>query len=78
MSLRSYCKSTNRRSSLSRSIWSPTASGIMLALYASGDPSPKMHDTLATMITSRRDTSELVARSRNRSRSSLREASFSM
>jgi hypothetical protein len=50
----------------------------MLALYASGDPSPKMHDTLATMITSRRDTSELVARSRRRSRSSLREASFSM
>jgi hypothetical protein len=37
-----------------------------------------MQDTLATMITSRGDTSELVARSRSRSRSSLREASFSM
>ena len=37
-----------------------------------------MHDTLATMITSRRLTSELVAASRRRSISSLIEASFSM
>jgi hypothetical protein len=37
-----------------------------------------MHDTLATTITSRRDTSELVADIRNRSISSLIDESFSM
>ena len=37
-----------------------------------------MHDTLATTTTSRRDSSDPVARSRSRSMSSLMEASFSM
>jgi len=37
-----------------------------------------MQDTLATMITSRRETSELVALRRRRSRSSLRAASGSL
>jgi len=37
-----------------------------------------MHDTLATTITSRRETSELVAEIRSRSISSLIEESFSM
>ena len=37
-----------------------------------------MHDTLATMMTSRRSKSERVADSRSRSISSLMIASFSM
>ena len=37
-----------------------------------------MHDTLATTITSRRDTSELAVAMRMRSISSLIEESFSM
>ena len=37
-----------------------------------------MHDTLATTITSRRDTSELVVAMRSRSISSLIDESFSM
>jgi hypothetical protein len=37
-----------------------------------------MHETLATTMTSRRDTSELVAAIRRRSISSLIEESFSM
>ena len=37
-----------------------------------------MHETLATMMTSLRLTSELVAASRSRSISSLIDASFSM
>ena len=37
-----------------------------------------MHDTLASTITSRRDTSELVAAIRSRSISSLIYESFSM
>jgi hypothetical protein len=49
-----------------------------ILLYISGDPNPKMHETLATMMQSRRVIKALVAASRKRSISSLIEESFSM
>ncbi len=56
----------------------PTASMSTCLRYSSGEPRPKMHDTLATMSTSRRVSSAIVARCRSRSTSSLIEESFSM
>ncbi len=46
--------------------------------YASGEPSPKMHETEATTTTSDRSNIERVAEWRRRSMSSLIVDSFSM
>ena len=43
-----------------------------------GEPSPKMQETEATTMQSRRDERLVVVESRSRSRSEFREASFSM
>jgi len=48
----------------------------MLRSYVSGEPRPKIAETLATMITSRRANSAAVAARRRRSISSLIEESF--
>ncbi len=50
----------------------------MFVSYVSGEPSPKMHDTEATTITSRRANTAAVAAWRRRSTSWLIAESFSM
>ena len=46
--------------------------------YSSGEPRPYMHDTLATIITSLRDSRDAVAACLSLSISSLIEESLSM
>ena len=70
--------STSLRSTSSRSVISPFFSMSIRRSYFSGEPRPKMQDTLATTITSRRPNSEAVAEWRRRSISWLIEESFSM
>ena len=50
----------------------------MFISYVSGEPRPKIAETMATMITSRRANSAAVAAWRRRSTSSLIAESFSM
>ena len=78
VSLREYWMSTSLRSVASRSIISPFLSSSISRSYFSGEPRPKMQDTLATTIVSRRPNSDAVAAWRRRSISSLIEVSFSM
>ena len=78
VSLRVYWMSTSLRSVASRSIISPGLSMSIIASYFSGEPRPKMHETLATTIVSRRPNSAAVAAWRRRSISSLIDESFSM
>jgi hypothetical protein len=61
-----------------RSIHSPTLNSCIWRRYSSGDPMPKMHETEATITTSRRARSDAVAAWRRRSISSLIDESFSM
>ena len=70
--------STSLRRTPSRSVISPRFSMSISRSYFSGEPRPKMQDTLATTITSRRPKSEAVAECRSRSISWLIEESFSM
>ena len=70
--------STSLRSTASRSTISPVFSSSIMRSYFSGEPRPKMHETLATTIVSRRPNSDAVAEWRSRSISSLIEESFSM
>ena len=76
--MREYWMSTSLRSTASRSVISPRLSISIRRSYFSGEPRPKMQDTLATTITSRRPNSEAVAEWRRRSISWLIEESFSM
>ncbi len=76
--MREYWMSTSLRSTASRSVISPRLSISIRRSYFSGEPRPKMQDTLATTITSRRPNSEAVAEWRSRSISWLIEESFSM
>ena len=77
-SLRLYWSETSLRSSSSRSTNPPLTSTWQFALYVSGEPRPKMHDTEATITTSRRANSDAVAAWRSRSISWLIAESFSM
>ena len=78
VSLRVYCMPTSLRNSSWRSIHSPTLNSCIWRRYSSGEPIPKMHETEATMTTSRRASNEAVAAWRRRSISSLIDESFSM
>ncbi len=70
--------STSLRSTASRSTISSFLSMSIIRSYFSGEPRPKMHETLATTTTSRRANSDAVAECRRRSISWLIEESFSM
>lgn len=70
--------STSFRITLRNPGSSPTLSVWVICLYSCGEPSPYMHDTLATIIVSRLVMSARVAAWRILSTSSLRSVSFSM
>lgn len=78
MSLRAYCMATSRFIMLSRGKVIPGRSDSTWFLYSSGSPSEKMQETDATIMTSRRSKSALVAEWRSLSISALTDASFSI
>ena len=78
MSLRSYWIATRALSTSSLSLFIPGLKETLIPENSSGDPRPKMQDTLATTTTSRRSDRDAVADSRSLSISSLMAESLAI